>query len=77
MAIIASYVDGPGLGKPVLRALVRNDVGGAIVPGLLIVAIAIMLDRATTAASERAELAARGQRPGRPAAAGGARRDGS
>ena len=61
MAIIASYVDGPGLGKPVLRALVRNDVGGAIVPGLLIVAIAIMLDRATTAASERAELAARGQ----------------
>ena len=37
MAIIASYVDGPGLGKPVLRALVRNDVGGAIVPGLLIV----------------------------------------
>ena len=61
MAIIASYVDGPGLGKPVLRALVRNDVGGAIVPGLLIVAIAIMLDRATTAASERAELAARGR----------------
>ena len=60
MAIIASYVDGPGLGKPVLRALVRNDVGGAIVPGLLIVAIAIMLDRTTTAASERAELAARG-----------------
>jgi glycine betaine/proline transport system permease protein len=61
MAIIASYVDGPGLGKPVLRALVRNDVGGAIVPGLLIVLIAIMLDRATTAASERTELAARGQ----------------
>jgi len=60
MAIIASYVDGPGLGKPVLRALVRNDVGGAIVPGLLIVAIAIMLARTTTAASERAELAARG-----------------
>jgi glycine betaine/proline transport system permease protein len=60
MAIIASYVDGPGLGKPVLRALVRNDIGGAIVPGLLIVAIAIMLDRTTTAASERAELAARG-----------------
>jgi glycine betaine/proline transport system permease protein len=60
MAIIASYVDGPGLGKPVLQALVRNDVGGAIVPGLLIVAIAIMLDRTTTAASERSELAARG-----------------
>ncbi len=61
MAIIASYVNGPGLGKPVLRALIRNDVGGAIVPGILIVAIAIMLDRTTTAASERAELAARGR----------------
>ncbi len=61
MAIIASYVDGPGLGKPVLRALVRNDVGGAIVPGILIVLTAIMLDRTTTAASERAELASRGQ----------------
>jgi len=60
MAIIASYVDGPGLGKPVLRALTRNDVGGAIIPGLLIVLTAIMLDRTTTAASERAELAARG-----------------
>ena len=60
MAIIASYVNGPGLGKPVLRALIRNDVGGGIVPGLLIVAIAIMLDRTTTAASERGELAARG-----------------
>ncbi len=60
MAIIASYVNGPGLGKPVLRALIRNDVGGGIVPGLLIVATAIMLDRATTAASERGELAARG-----------------
>jgi glycine betaine/proline transport system permease protein len=60
MAIIASYIDGPGLGKPVLRALVRNDIGGAIVPGILIVATAIMLDRLTTAASERAELAARG-----------------
>jgi glycine betaine/proline transport system permease protein len=61
MAIIASYVDGPGLGKPVLRALVRNDVGGSLVPGLLIVSIAIMLDRATTAASERAEEASRGR----------------
>ena len=66
MAIIASYVDGPGLGKPVLAALVRNDVGGAIVPGLLIVAIAIMLDRTTTAASEASELAARGQVDLRP-----------
>jgi glycine betaine/proline transport system permease protein len=60
MATIAAYVDGPGLGKPVLRALVKNDVGGAFIPGVLIVVMAIMLDRSTTAASLRAELAARG-----------------
>ncbi len=60
MATLAAYVDGPGLGKPVLRALVKNDVGGAFVPGVLIVAMAIMLDRSTTAASERADKAARG-----------------
>ncbi|PVG80904.1 ABC transporter permease [Nocardioides gansuensis] len=63
MATIASFVDGPGLGKPVLSALVKSDVGGAVVPGLLIVLMAVMLDRATTAASERGELVARGHGP--------------
>jgi glycine betaine/proline transport system permease protein len=61
MATIAAYVDGPGLGKPVLDALVKNDVGGALVPGMLIVVMAVMLDRTTTAASERGELVARGR----------------
>jgi glycine betaine/proline transport system permease protein len=60
MATLAAYVDGPGLGQPVLRALFKNDVGGAFVPGMLIVVMAIMLDRTTTAASQRAERAARG-----------------
>jgi glycine betaine/proline transport system permease protein len=60
MATIASYVDGPGLGKPVLRALFANDFGGAFVPGVLIVVMAVMLDRTTTAASERSEKVARG-----------------
>ena len=60
MATIASFVDGPGLGKPVLAGLRINDVGTALIPGLLIVAIAIMLDRGTTAASERADVIARG-----------------
>ena len=60
MATLAAFVDGPGLGKPVLRALIKNDVGGAFVPGMLIVLMAIMLDRTTTAASLRAEKAARG-----------------
>jgi len=60
MATIASFVDGPGLGKPVLSALERLDVGGAFVPGALIVVMAVMLDRTTTAASERGEQVARG-----------------
>ena len=60
MATIAAFVDGPGLGKPVLAALTRIDVGGAFVPGMLIVLMAVMLDRTTTAASEAAEKRARG-----------------
>ncbi len=60
MAIIASYVNGPGLGKPVLASLTQNDFGGGLVPGLLIVLMGIMLDRTTTAASQRAERVARG-----------------
>lgn len=60
MATIASFVDGPGLGQPVLSALIKNDVGGAFVPGLLIVVMAVMLDRTTTAVSESGERLARG-----------------
>jgi glycine betaine/proline transport system permease protein len=60
MATIAAFVDGPGLGQPVLAALTRIDVGGAFVPGMLIVVMAVMLDRSTTAASEASEKAARG-----------------
>ncbi len=59
MATIASFIDGPGLGQPVLDGLKINDVGRAFVPGLLIVVMAVMLDRTTTAASERAESVAR------------------
>ena len=60
MATLASFVDGPGLGKPVLQGLRVNDVGTAFVPGVLIVVMAVMLDRTTTAASERSERIARG-----------------
>ncbi len=60
MAVLASYVNGPGLGKPVLRALVQVNIGAAFVPGALIVVMAIMLDRTTTAASQRGERVARG-----------------
>ena len=79
IAIIAGYVNGPGLGKPVLSALTQNDFGAGLVPGLLIVLMGIMLDRTTTAASERSEMVARGGgedpkrrrlRAGRPAGPG-------
>ena len=60
MATLASYIDGPGLGRPVLDGLIRVDIGAAFVPGALIVLTAIMLDRATTAVSERGEKIARG-----------------
>jgi glycine betaine/proline transport system permease protein len=53
MATIAGLVNGPGLGKPVLQALQVLNVGAASVAGLAIVVMAIMLDRTTTAASER------------------------
>jgi len=59
MATIAAFVDGPGLGKPVLQALQQQAVGTAFVAGLCIVVMAVMLDRTTTAASERAEKVAR------------------
>jgi glycine betaine/proline transport system permease protein len=60
MATIAALIDGPGLGEPVLSELQSLNVGGAFVAGLCIVILAIMLDRVTTAASERREQAIRG-----------------
>jgi glycine betaine/proline transport system permease protein len=59
MATIAALVNGPGLGKPVVAALQIENVGAASVSGLAIVAMAIMLDRTTTAASERSEIQGR------------------
>ncbi|HEU4812347.1 MAG TPA: ABC transporter permease subunit [Nocardioides sp.] len=53
MATISSLVNGPGLGGPVVSALQILNVGAASVAGLAIVLMAIMLDRTTTAASER------------------------
>jgi glycine betaine/proline transport system permease protein len=53
MATIAALVAGPGLGVGVVNALQSLNVGQASVAGLCIVVMAIMLDRTTTAASER------------------------
>lgn len=59
MAVIAALINGPGLGGDVVTALASQNVGQAAVPGLLIVVMAIMLDRTTTAVSERAEQGGR------------------
>ncbi|WP_240937996.1 ABC transporter permease subunit [Nocardioides sp. JQ2195] len=59
MAVIASYVNGPGLGLQVVNALQIADIGRGLVPGIMLVLLAIMLDRTTTAASERPEKLAR------------------
>jgi glycine betaine/proline transport system permease protein len=64
MATIAALINGPGLGQPVAQALQSLDIGTAFVSGIAIVIMAIVLDRTTTAASERTEVAARrGENP--------------
>ncbi|MDJ0340999.1 ABC transporter permease subunit [Streptomyces sp. H10-C2] len=60
MVTIAALIDAPGLGKTVVKALETLDVGVAFNAGLAIVVMAIVLDRVTTAASERVEVARRG-----------------
>lgn len=59
MATIAALINGPGLGQPVAQALQSLDIGNAFVSGIAIVTMAIVLDRTSTAASERAEVATR------------------
>ncbi|CAB4994529.1 unannotated protein [freshwater metagenome] len=51
--VIAALIGAPGLGKPVVEALIIRDVGDGVVAGLAVVFLAIMLDRATTAAVVR------------------------
>lgn len=57
MVTIAALIDAPGLGKTVVKALQTLDVGTAFNAGLAIVVIAIVLDRVTTAAADRAGVA--------------------
>ena len=59
MVTIAALIDAPGLGTVVLKSLQSLDVGTAFNAGLSIVILAIVLDRVTTAASIRSELARR------------------
>ncbi|MBC5636627.1 proline/glycine betaine ABC transporter permease [Ornithinibacillus sp. BX22] len=47
MVVIASMIGAPGLGKEVLTALQRSDVGTGFVAGIGIVIVAIIIDRFT------------------------------
>ena len=55
MVTISALIAAPGLGQVVIQALSTQDVGTAFNAGLAIVLLAIILDRTTTAASERVE----------------------
>jgi glycine betaine/proline transport system permease protein len=59
MVTLAALIDAPGLGRVVLEALNHLDIGTAFNGGLAIVVMAIVFDRATTAASVRSEHARR------------------
>ena len=48
--VIAALIGAPGLGKPVIDALIIRNVGDGFVAGIAVVLIAIMLDRSTSAA---------------------------
>ena len=45
MVVIAAYVGADGLGKPIVQALGRNDIALGFEAGLVIVAVAVLLDR--------------------------------
>jgi glycine betaine/proline transport system permease protein len=55
MVVITALIDAPGLGKNIIRSLETLNVGTAFDAGIAIVILAIVLDRLTTRASERAE----------------------
>lgn len=55
MVVITALINAPGLGQSIVRALQRVDVGKAFEAGLAIVIMAVLLDRLTSAASQRAE----------------------
>jgi glycine betaine/proline transport system permease protein len=69
MVIIAGLIGAPGLGRLVLNALSKVDIGSSFQDGLAIVILAIVLDRVTYAIGERldprarAEATARRDRP--------------
>ena len=48
--VIAALIGAPGLGEPIVRALSIRNIGDGVTAGVAVVLLAVMLDRATTAA---------------------------
>jgi glycine betaine/proline transport system permease protein len=63
MVVIASLIGGAGLGDVIISSLTYLDVGSATIGGAAIVFLAIALDRTTSAASARADLAVHHESP--------------
>jgi glycine betaine/proline transport system permease protein len=57
--VIAALIGAPGLGQPVVDALEIRNVGDGLVAGTAVVLLAVLLDRATTAAVLRDQTATR------------------
>ncbi|GAB7047242.1 ABC transporter permease [Catenuloplanes indicus] len=55
MVVITALIDAPGLGQVIIRALERVNVGLAFDAGVAIVVMAIVLDRLTSRAADRAD----------------------
>ena len=53
--VVAALIGAPGLGKPVIDALIIRNVGQGFVAGFAVVFLAILMDRSTSAAAKRQE----------------------
>ena len=51
--VVAALIGAPGLGKPVIEALIIRNVGQGFVAGFAVVFLAILMDRSTSAAAKR------------------------
>ena len=63
MVVITAMIGAPGLGRNILQAVQKVDVGAAFDPGLAIVILAIILDRVTYAAGDWLDPRARIRTP--------------
>jgi glycine betaine/proline transport system permease protein len=68
MVVIAGLIGAPGLGRLVINALSKVDVGSSFQAGFAIVILAVVLDRVTFAIGERLDPRGRAESIARPGA---------